>query len=221
MSPSAGVPAGLVYGRGALRADRIVHGTGLLAGPIAAAALIAVAASQRNTGPIAGIAVYALCLLAMIVASASYNLARPSPRKEWLRRFDHAAIFLLIAGTYTPFAFLNAGGIGALALVWIAAAGGVALKLAFPRRFETLSTGLYLLLGWTVLAALWSLTAWLPTATIVLLLAGGLLYSVGVLFHLATRLPGHNAIWHGFVLAAASCHYAAVLDGVAFAARAG
>jgi hemolysin III len=150
----------------------------------------------------------------MLGCSALYNLAPPGPRKALLRRFDHAAIFVMIAGTYTPVAALAIGGAwawGLLGLVWSGALGGVVLKLVGPMRMEKLSVAAYLVLGWIGLAALHRLMEVLPTADLVLLLVGGALYSLGVVFHLATRLPYHNAIWHGFVLAAAACHFAIVL----------
>jgi hemolysin III len=169
---------------------------------------------------IVSVAVYGLGLLAMIGASALYNFAAASRRKEWFRRCDHAAIFLMIAGTYTPFALVRMGGawgIGIAGFVWLVAVAGIALKFLYPRRLEGISILLYLALGWVILAALEPLFAGVPLSAIILIAIGGLLYSFGVLFHLWRRLPYHNAIWHGFVLSAAACHWAAVLDGVVLA----
>jgi hemolysin III len=111
----------------------------------------------------------------------------------------------------------GAWGWGLLGFVWLTAAAGASLALAAPRRFERLQLAGYLLLGWSILVAREPLTASVPAAAIWLLVAGGLLYSFGVLFHLWRRLAFHNAIWHGLVLAAAGCHYAAVLLGVVMA----
>ena len=158
--------------------------------------------------------------MAMLACSALYNLTPEGARKRLFRRLDHAAIFLMIAGTYTPFALVAVGGslgTGLLALVWTAAAGGAAAELLRLRRHDGLSVAAYLLLGWSVLPALGPLSAALSPAGLALLVAGGVLYSVGVVFHLWTRLPYHNAVWHGFVLAAAACHYAAVLRALAAA----
>jgi hemolysin III len=210
-----------VYRRGEQIADRCIHYAGLAASPVGAVVLVAAAAHRDNVLVIVSVAIYAVGLLAVIISSALYNLAAPSRRKEWLRRVDHAAIFLMIAGTYTPFALVRIGGTDGLNLllfVWFVAVGGIALKLLYPRRFEGASTVLYLLLGWAILAMPGPLLAAVPRSVVVLLGIGGLLYSAGVVFHLSRRLPYHNAIWHGFVLAAAACHYMAVFDGVAIAA---
>jgi len=209
------------YAPGERIADRYIHLAGLAAALIGAVVLIVAAAPRQSALMIFSVAVYGLGLLGMISASALYNFAAPSRRKEWFRRIDHAAIFLLIAGTYTPFALVRMAGPwghGIAAFVWSAAIGGIALKLLSPRRLERLSTALYLGLGWVVLAALEPLFADVPLRAVILLGVGGLLYSLGVVFHLWKELPYHKAIWHGFVLAAASCHYAAVLNGVVLAA---
>jgi hemolysin III len=198
-------------------ADRCVHLFGIGLGIGAALILVYLAAQRDDTRLILAIAIYALGLVAMLACSALYNLAPPSARKEQLRRFDHAAIFVMIAGSYTPFLLGRMGGAwgwGLLAFVWVTAAGGASLALAAPRRFERLQLAGYLLLGWSILVAREPLAASVPALAIWMLVTGGLLYSFGVLFHLWQRLAYHNAIWHGLVLAAAGCHYAAVLLGV-------
>ena len=201
-------------------ADRCIHFLGLGIGIGAALALIALAAEGSGAGTVIAVGIYALGLVAMLACSALYNLTPPSPRKEALRRFDHAAIFVMIAGSYTPFLLGRMGGAwgwSLLAFVWLTAAAGASVALAAPRRFERLQLAGYLLLGWSILIAREPLAASVPAAAIWLLVAGGLLYSLGVLFHLWQRLAFHNAIWHGLVLAAAGCHYAAVLLGVVMA----
>lgn len=205
------------YGRGEQIADRAVHYAGLAAGLVGSVVLIAAAAERQNALTIVSVAIYGVGLLGMIGASALYNFAAPSRRKEWLRRFDHAGIFLMIAGTYTPFALVRMGGswgLGIVVFVWIAAAAGIALKLLCPRRLERLSILLYLALGWVILVAIGPLFDAVPLPAIALLGAGGLLYSLGVIFHVWHRLPYHNAVWHCFVIGAASCHWLAVLNGV-------
>ncbi len=209
------------YGRGERIVDRGVHYAGLLAALIGSIVLIVAAAERERALTIVSVAVYGVGLLGMIGASALYNFAAPSRRKEWYRRLDHAGIFLMIAGTYTPFALVRMGGgwgLGIAIFVWVAAVAGIALKLLYPRRFERLSILLYLALGWIILVALAPLFQAVSLPAIILLGIGGLLYSVGVLFHLWRRLPYHNAVWHGFVIGAAACHWVAVLNGVVRAA---
>jgi hemolysin III len=163
---------------------------------------------------VVSLAIYGLALVATFSCSAGYHLiVRPKP-KEVFRRLDHAAIFLMIAGTYTPFILIkvnNSWGLALLAVVWAMAAIGIAIKLLAPRFLEGLSTALYLVQGWAVLAAWQPLMSALSGVVLTLLMVGGVLYTVGVVFHLWDRLPYQNAIWHGFVLTAASCHYAAVM----------
>ena len=209
------------YGRGERIADRCVHYAGLAAGLLGAIVLIVAAAERERALTIVSVAIYGVGLLGMIGGSALYNFAEPSRRKEWFRRLDHAAVFLMIAGTYTPFALVRMGGgwgLGIAIFVWLGAVVGIALKLLYPRRFEGLSIMLYLALGWAILVALGPLFDAVSLAAIILLGVGGLLYSVGIVFHLWHGLPYHNAVWHGFVLGAAGCHWVAVLDGVVRAA---
>jgi hemolysin III len=161
--------------------------------------------------------IYAAGLLAMLGCSAAYNMFRTSRWRDWLRRFDHAAIFAMIAGTYTPFTLLGLKGawsISLTAVIWAVAAIGIAIKLLKPQRIETVSIGLYLALGWIGVVAAGPFMAAFDPVTLSLLAAGGILYSSGVVFHLWHRLPYQNAIWHGFVLAAAAVHYAAVVGVV-------
>jgi hemolysin III len=196
-------------------ADRVVHALGVAAAAVAVPLLVAIAAS-RGVLTFACVLAYGLGAVAMLVASALYNIAPPSRSKEILRRVDHSMIFVMIAGTCTPFVLCRLGGTwgtGLLAYVWLVALGGVALKLSFPRRFERISIVLCVALGWSVVPTLAALSA----TALILVGIGGLLYSVGVVFHVCRRLPYHNAIWHSLVLAAASCHYAAIMIDVAFA----
>ena len=188
-------------------ADGVIHALGLTLGAVAAIVLLLTA------DDLAPAAIYLAGLAAMLVCSALYNLRRASLRREWLRRFDHAAIFVMIAGSYTPFALRLEGAWswGLLAAVWSLAAMGVAVKLARPRFIEPISVVLYLGLGWLGLAAFGPMLSALEPPTLILLAAGGAIYSLGVVFHLSQRMPYQNAIWHGFVLVAAAVHYAAVL----------
>jgi hemolysin III len=194
-------------------ADRVIHALGIGLGTIGAIALVWVAAIDGQPGDLAPVLIYAAGLLAMLGCSAAYNVFHTSGRREWLRRFDHAAIFAMIAGTYTPFTTRLASGwsSGLTAVIWAIAAAGIALKLWQPRRIETISIVLYLALGWIGLAAAGPFMAALDARTLVLLASGGIVYTAGVIFHLWRRLPYQNAIWHGFVLVAAGIHYLAVL----------
>jgi hemolysin III len=161
------------------------------------------------------ILVYGIGLVTALTVSAFYNLWPVSPVKWMLRRFDHSAIYLLIAGTYTPFITQMKASMESLVLLvgmWLTCMGGIALKLGYPGRFERLSIVLYLLLGWSGVIAYDSVFGTLPYFTLWLLAAGGILYTVGVAFHLWESLRFQNAIWHAFVLIAAACHYGAVLD---------
>tara|TARA_R110001606_G_scaffold384537_1_gene547514 strand:- start:152 stop:658 length:507 start_codon:yes stop_codon:yes gene_type:complete len=162
--------------------------------------------------------VYGAGLLVSIGASAAYHLIAERRAREIARRCDRMAIYLLIAGTYTPFALVALGdraGLGLLGTVWMVALAGSVLAWLRPRQFERTGIVLYLALGWIGLPLLDRLIAAVPAATVWLLAAGGMLYTAGVGFHLWHRLPGHNAVWHGFVLAAAACHYFAVLNTLA------
>ena len=201
------------------RADAAVHAIGLALGLVGCAALgMAIWNRAQDFREVAALGLYGIGLMTMLACSALYNLTEDGPRKRLYRRLDHAAIFLMIAGTYTPFALVALGGVwgvGLLAVVWVAAAVGIAVELLGLRRHDGLSVAAYLLLGWTVLPALGPLSAVMSFTGLVLLVAGGVLYSVGATFHVWTSLPYQNAIWHGFVLAAAGCHYVAVLREVA------
>jgi len=149
------------------------------------------------------------------VLSATYNLW-PVSRTKWvLRRFDHSAIYVLIAATYTPFIMELRDSVMALVLlvgVWCVAIFGIVLKLGWPGRFDKLAVGLYLALGWSGMMLYGSVVGTLPKPALWLVLAGGALYSLGVIFHSWRRLRFQNVIWHCFVLLGAACHYTAVMD---------
>lgn len=200
------------FNRAELWADGVVHVLGIALGLGAVAVLIASVLMSAPLADLIPVSIYGAALLAVLIVSAVYNMWPVSPVKWIIRRFDHSAIYVLIAGTYTPFLMKLGGNVMAyalLAVVWITASIGVALKIALPGRFDRLSIGLYLLLGWSGLL-LWDSIAALPATALWLILAGGLLYSVGVIFHIWESLPFQNAIWHGFVLVASGCFYGAV-----------
>jgi hemolysin III len=196
------------------RIDGIVHLLGGVGAAIALPVLLAVVAT-REMAVIVAAMIYSAGLIAMLGFSAAYNLATPAERRDALRPYDHAAIFLMIAGTYTPIALVGIGGEPGhrlLFLVWAVALVGALLKFLRPRGLERASAIPFLVLGWIGLSVIDSLIAALPLSTLLLLGAGGVVYTLGVVFHVWVTLPHHNAIWHGFVLAGAACHYAAVLE---------
>jgi hemolysin III len=203
------------YDRVELIADGVVHAIGILFGLIAATVLVVLTAVYASAIDILAVSIYVAGLLSMLVFSATYNLW-PVSRTKWvLRRFDHSAIYVLIAATYTPFIIEMRDSVFALALligVWCVAAVGIVLKLGWPGRFDRLAVGLYLALGWSGMMLYDSGMTVLPKMALWLVLAGGALYSLGVIFHSWRRLRFQNVIWHCFVLLGAACHYTAVLD---------
>jgi hemolysin III len=210
------------YDRAEIIADGIVHAIGLCFGLIGGIIIVLVASESAKPLAIAAVSIYATALFAMLAISAAYNMWPVGDTKWILRRLDHSAIYLLIAGTYTPFVAQlanNALAMGLLAVVWLTAGVGVALKLMLPGRFDRVAIVLYLLLGWCGVAVYGSFLALLPSLIFWLLAIGGALYSLGVIFHVLSNLRFQNAIWHGFVLLAAICHFAAVLEYAALAPR--
>jgi hemolysin III len=217
-SNSAHAAAGAIrwnYDRAELIADGVVHGIGVFGGVVAATVLIVLAAVFASAYEIVSVSIYAAGLLAMLGFSAAYNLW-PVSRSKWLlRRFDHSAIYILIAATYTPVFVQLQDRVFAMSLlagVWSVAVVGVVLKLFFPGRFDRVSVGLYLAMGWSGIIAYDTGLSSLPHLAVWLIALGGLLYSFGVIFHAWRRLRFQNAIWHCFVLLGAACHYTAVLD---------
>ena len=203
------------YDRAEIIADGVIHTLGVSLGLGAALTLILLANDYSTRIHPAVIAVYALCLLMMLVLSAAYNLWPISSLKWLLRRFDQSAIYLLIAGTYTPFITQLNDSILATSFsiaIWSSAIAGIALRLRFPGRFDTVSIVIYIAMGWSGIVAYDKAAASLPISIVAFVAAGGILFTVGVFFHLWERLRFQNAIWHGFVLLGAACHFTAVLD---------
>jgi hemolysin III len=217
-SSSAHAAAGAVrwnYDRAELIADGVVHGIGVFGGLVAATVLVVLTAVYATAFEVVAVSVYVAGLLAMLVLSATYNLW-PVSRAKWiLRRFDHSAIYVLIAATYTPVIIQVKDSIYAIAMligVWCVAIVGVVLKLALPGRYDRVAVGLYLAMGWSGAMLYDAVAAALPSLALWFVVAGGALYSLGVIFHAWQRLRFQNAIWHAFVLLGAACHYTAVLD---------
>lgn len=200
------------FSRAELWADGVIHIVGIALAVGAVAALIAYVFATAPMVDLLPVSIYGGALLTALIISAAYNMWPISPRKWLIRRFDHSAIYILIAGTYTPFLAKLGESLWAhvlLAIIWVTSAVGVVLKIALPGRLDRLSILLYLLLGWSGVV-LWDSIATLPATALWLMLIGGVLYSVGVVFHVWESLPFQNAIWHGFVLVASGCFYGAV-----------
>ena len=200
--------------------DGWVHGVALGLFTFAVLAALGLAIWQGGLGMASAVAVYAVCVITMIGCSMAYNLAENSKRKDLLCRLDHAAIFLMIAGTYTPFTTLRFDGAWAISMtsiIWTLAIVGAAGKFFLPNVSKKIWLGFYIVMGWLVVCATGPLIEGVPLAGIVLLAIGGLLYTIGVPFYAWETLPFRRAIWHGFVMVAAGVHYAAVLTGVVFA----
>lgn len=194
-------------------ANALSHGLGAVLGLVGGAVLITLAALDGSSAQLAGAIVFAIALVLLYTASTLYHAIAHPVAKRRLKVFDHCAIYVLIAGTYTPFLLIGLrehGGPKLLALIWALAAAGVAFKLFFTGRFKGASTLIYLGMGWLAVLAGKSFMAALDTATLLWLLAGGLAYTLGTLFYMSRRLPYAHAIWHGFVLLGSSCHFVAV-----------
>src|SRR6266853_5381467 len=177
---------------GEVAADRIIHITGPLAGVVGSAILVGLAALTADRPVFYASVVYSFCLVTMLACSAAYNLATDASRRGFLRQLDHAVIFLMIAGTYTPFTTCRLHGvwaIGMTAAVWTGAITGAAIKLICPRGIKLGSIFAYLALGWMILLGMRPMLASVDTLTALLIGVGGVLYSIGVGFHLWRALP--------------------------------
>ena len=195
--------------------DGIVHVLGLVVAVAAGALLLAFAILYTAPEAAPALVLYVGSLVGVLGISLAYNLWPISPVKQLLARLDQAAIFLFIAGTYTPFLAIIGGTTAGMALttfVWSASLIGIALKLIVPEKFGRLAIALYLAIGWSGILVFHSLAQSLPSTTLWLLVAGGLTYSCGIVFHLWERLKFQNAVWHVFVVAGASLHLWAVID---------
>lgn len=203
------------YSRTELIADGVVHAVGIVLAIAAGSVMLALAAPHIGPGVYFAAVFYVAALLTVFSVSLAYNLwPVASPTKWLLRRFDHSAIYLLIAATYTPFlAQLPSPKAGwTIALIWLAATAGMAVKIVLPGRFDRLAIVFYLAIGWSGLMLASPLMALLTPTALALLLAGGIVYSCGVVFFIWKRLRFHTALWHGFVVAGAGLHLAAMFD---------
>jgi len=201
-------------------ANSVTHGVGLAASLVTAPVLI-VSATRHDAWQVVGSSVFAATLVALYAASTLYHALPPSRAKRVFRVLDHGAIYLLIAGTYTPFTLgvlRGAWGWTLLGLVWGLAAVGVVCKSRQGFRHPRLSTAVYLAMGWLVVIAIKPMIARTPAAGLWWLLAGGLSYTVGIVFFALDHRRFVHAVWHVFVLGGSACHVVAVL---LFSARRG
>lgn len=202
-------------------ADLVVHVVGLTLALVGGIVLLTLAVRAGSISRVVGVAIYGAGLVAMLAFSTAYNFAKARYRPV-LRRLDHAGIFLMIAGSYTPFTVHSLTGAwswGLTIAVWSIALVGATMKLALNKMDRRLSVALYLTLGWLVVVAIKPMIASVAWYALLLLLAGGVLYSTGVVFYVNKKLKFARAIWHGHVVAAAAAHWTAVLLGVVLATR--
>ena len=200
------------YDRAERASDALVHAAGLVLALAAVPVLITLAAVWRpEAAAVAGVAVYGTALIAMLAASLAYNHVPEGRWTEPLRRLDLVAIYLKIAATVTPFALLSGTGTGFLMAMWVAALAASTVALACGRRSGLASVAIGLAMGWAVLVGGGDVVARTSTPVFVLMVAGGVLYSLGTPFLLRTRMRFHNAIWHGFVVAASAVFFVAVM----------
>lgn len=194
-------------------ANSLTHGLGVLLSAAGLVALVLASVRHGDAWHVTSTTIFGGTLILSYLTSTLYHSLRGARVKEVLRKFDHAAIFLLIAGTYTPFVLVTLRGPWGWSLfgvVWGLAIAGVVLKFWFAGRFRLASTLIYLAMGWLVLIAVKPLAANLPRAGLAWLIGGGLCYSLGAAFYLWKRLSYHHAVWHLFVLAGGACHWVAI-----------
>ena len=196
--------------------NALTHGLGAALALLGTVVLIVLASGGGSPFAIVSASIYGASMIVLFVASTLYHSARHPQWRQAFKMFDHCAIFLLIAGTYTPFLLVNMRGtLGwtLLGVIWGLAAAGIVFKLVFGHRFKALQVATYLVMGWLVVVAATELPAILGTTELALLVAGGVAYTLGVIFYLGNRIPFNHAIWHLFVLAGGALHYFAVYNG--------
>jgi hemolysin III len=195
-------------------ANSITHGVGVGLSVVGLTALIILAVLRNAPWQLIGFTIYGITLVLLYLGSTLYHSIQRKNAKIVFQKLDHAAIYLLIAGTYTPFVLIklrDAWGLTLLTIIWGMAVLGVAYKLLFINRYERLSILGYVLMGWLCLIAGKELFANIPVESLVWLALGGALYTLGITFLVWQKIPYNHTIWHFFVLAASACHYFAVL----------
>jgi len=206
--------SGTVYPWAEEIANSISHGIGLVLGIVG---LVLLLVQAVNTGAdvtaITSYSLYGGSMILLFLASTLYHAIPHQKAKHWLKKFDHCAIYLLIAGTYTPFLLVGLDSPlakGLMVVIWGLALFGVIFKLAFAHRFEVLSLVTYLTMGWLSLIVIYQLATRLAIGGVTLLAVGGVVYTLGVIFYASKRFRFGHAIWHGFVLGGSLCHFLAI-----------
>ena len=196
------------------RANAITHGLGVVLGVVGLVLLLIRAFDyQADMLTVASMAVYGSSIILLFLASTLYHSITTEKTKRLLKTLDHCAIYLLIAGSYTPFLLVSLRtplAMGLMAVIWGIALVGIIMKIAFVYRFKRLSLVTYLAMGWLSLIVVYQLAMNVEMGGLVLLALGGVIYSLGVIFYVAKRIPYNHAIWHLFVLAGCACHFFAI-----------
>lgn len=195
-------------------ANSISHGIGVIFGIVGLVLMLnQVEDVGGSTMAVISYSLYGGSMILLYLASTLYHAISYPPAKHWLKKMDHCAIYLLIAGTYTPLLLIGLASPLAkwlMVMIWLMAAVGVIFKLIFAHRFQAVSLITYLIMGWLSLAVIYQLVQCLPTGSVLLLAAGGVIYSLGVIFYVWDRIPFNHTIWHGFVLGGTVCHFLAI-----------
>ncbi|MBU9811584.1 hemolysin III family protein [Rahnella sp. C60] len=195
-------------------ANSLSHGVGLIFGIVGLVLLLVQAVGDNASAmAITSYSLYGGSMILLYLASTLYHAIPHQKAKYWLKKLDHCAIYLLIAGTYTPFLLVGLNSPlakGLMAVIWGLALFGVIFKLAFAHRFEVLSLVTYLTMGWLSLIVIYQLATKLSPGGVILLALGGLIYTLGVIFYASKRYRFGHAIWHGFVLGGSACHFLAI-----------
>jgi hemolysin III len=193
--------------------NALTHGAGAVFSIVGGAVLITLTALSGDGWQLAGAVVFSISLMLLYVASTLYHAVPHPIAKGRLKIFDHCAIYILIAGSYTPFTLVGLrthGGWWLFGAIWSLAIMGIVFKLFFTGRFKLVSTLIYLAMGWLIIVAIKPMMVALSPAMLMWLIAGGLAYTFGTIFYMSKRIPYTHAIWHGFVLLGSACHFVAV-----------
>lgn len=195
-------------------ANTIIHGIGMILGIVGLVLMLNQAGkTDASIIAITSYTLYGSSIILLYLASTLYHAVPHLPAKRWLKKIDHCAIYLLIAGTYTPFLLIGLASQlarGLMILIWFMAAIGILFKLIVAHRFWIVSLITYLCMGWLSLIVIYQLIQNLPIGGVMLLTMGGVIYSLGVVFYVWERIPYNHAIWHGFVLSGTICHFLAI-----------
>lgn len=195
-------------------ANAITHGIGVIFSIVALVLLVVFATKYKDAWYTVSYSIYGSTLIILYMCSTLYHSFTNEKVKKMFRKFDHSSIFLLIAGTYTPFTLtILRGKLGwsILGIIWVITIVGIVLKIVCFEKMEKVSTFLYIAMGWVIVVALKSIISSLPVKGIVLLIAGGLIYTVGCIFYAKDKIPYNHAIWHVFVLGGSVCHFFSIL----------